>query len=199
VYGGNTEHTHFTTLAHITPANVSKLKVAWTYQTHDEFPGSEMQANPIVLDGVLYATTPKLHVFALDAATGRELWRFDPNNGVAPLSRIRHRGVVVTGDRVIFNYRNRLYALDRATDKPILSFGTNGWVDLRAGLGRPIEGLSVSASPPGVVFEDLLIIGSSVPEALPRMRLPHREAGKFGADCDRKSRHGDGRRTEVRR
>ena len=198
MYGGNTEHTHFTTLAHITPANVSKLKVAWTYQTHDEFPGSEMQANPIVLDGV-HATTPKLHVFALDAATGRELWRFDPNNGVAPLSRIRHRGVVVTGDRVIFNYRNRLYALDRATGKPILSFGTNGWVDLRAGLGRPIEGLSVSASPPGVVFEDLLIIGSSVPEALPRMRLPHQEAGKFGADCDRKSRHGDGRRTEVRR
>jgi len=128
-----------------------------------------MQANPIVIDGVLYATTPKLHVFALNAATGKELWRFDPNNGAPPTSRIRHRGVVVTGDRVIFNYRNRLYALDRATGKPITSFGTNGngWVDLRAGLGRPVEGLSVSASTPGVVFDDLLIIGSSVPEALP--------------------------------
>lgn len=167
VYGGNTDNTHFTTLSQITPANVSRLKVAWTYQTKDEFPGSEMQANPIVIDGILYATTPKLHVFALNAATGKELWRFDPNNGAAPLSRIRHRGVVVTGDRVLFNYRNRLYALDRSTGQPIPSFGTNGWVDLRAGLGRPVEGLSVSASTPGVVFEDLLIIGSSVPEALP--------------------------------
>jgi quinoprotein glucose dehydrogenase len=167
VYGGNSDNTHFTTLSQITPANVARLKVAWTYQTHDEFSGSEMQANPIVIDGVLYATSPKLHVFALDAATGKELWRFDPNNGAAPTSRIRHRGVVVTGDRVIFNYRYRLFALDRKTGKPIPSFGNGGWIDLRAGLGRPVEGLSVSASTPGVVFENLLIIGSSVPEALP--------------------------------
>ena len=108
VYGGNTDNTHYTTLGQITPANVSRLKVAWTYQTGDEFKGSEMQANPIVIDGVLYATTPKLQVFALNAATGKELWRFDPNNGAAPLSRIQHRDVVVTGNRVIFNYRNRL-------------------------------------------------------------------------------------------
>ena len=167
VYGGSDDHTHYSTLGQISPANVAKLKVAWTYETHDEFAGSEMQANPIVVDGVLYATTPKLQVFALDAATGRERWRFDPTNGAGATSRIRHRGVVVAGDRVLFNYRNRLYALDRQTGKPIRSFGDSGWVDLRAGLGRPVEGLSVSASTPGVVFEDLLIIGSSVPEALP--------------------------------
>jgi quinoprotein glucose dehydrogenase len=167
VYGGSDDHTHYTTLDQISPANVAQLKVAWTYETHDEFPGSEMQANPIVIDGVLYATTPKLQVFALEAATGRELWRFDPTNGAGPTSRIRHRGVVVTGDRVLFNYRNRLYALDRRTGKPIPTFGTNGWVDLREGLGRPVEGLSVSASTPGVVFDGMLIMGSSVPEALP--------------------------------
>ena len=60
VYGGNTEHTHYTTLDQISPANVTTLKVAWTYETGDAFPGSEMQANPIVRDGVLYATTPKM-------------------------------------------------------------------------------------------------------------------------------------------
>src|SRR5262250_833529 len=81
VYGGNTDNTHYSTLAQITPANVSQLKVAWTYETHDEFNGSEMQANSIVVDGVLYATTPKMRVFALDAATGRELWTFDANAG----------------------------------------------------------------------------------------------------------------------
>jgi quinoprotein glucose dehydrogenase len=60
VYGGSDDHSHYTTLSQITPANVKKLKVAWTYETHDEFKGSEMQANPIIVDGVLYATTPKL-------------------------------------------------------------------------------------------------------------------------------------------
>ena len=167
VYGGSDDHTHHTTLGQISPANVARLKVAWTYETHDEFTGSEMQANPVVVDGVLYATTPKVQVFALDAATGKELWRFDPNNGVPPTSRMRHRGVVVTGDRVIVNYRNRLYALDRRTGRPIRTFGDSGWVDLRAGLGRPVEGVSVSASTPGVVFDGLLIMGSTVPEALP--------------------------------
>jgi quinoprotein glucose dehydrogenase len=154
-------------LSQITPANVAKLKVAWTYETRDEFKGSEMQSNPIVVDGVLYATSPKMRVFALDAATGKELWSFDANNGRPTTGRFRYRGVVVTGDRVLFNYRNKLWALDKKTGKPILSFGTDGSVDLREGLGRPVEGLSVSASTPGVVFEDLLIIGSSVPETLP--------------------------------
>ena len=167
VYHGNDDHTHYSTLSQISPANVKQLKVAWTFDTGDAFAGSEMQANPIVIDGVLYATTPKLQVIALDAATGRQLWRFDPQNGAPPTSRIRHRGVVVTGDRVLFNYRNRLYALDRRTGQPIRSFGDSGWVDLRQGLGRPVEGLSVSASTPGVVFGNLLIMGSTVPEQLP--------------------------------
>lgn len=167
VYGGNTENTHYTTLDQISPDNVAKLQVAWTFETGDESPGSEMQANPIVIDGIMYATTPKMHVFALNAATGDLIWRFDPNNGEPGVGRFRHRGVTVWGDRVIFNYRNRLYALDRATGIPIPSFGKDGWVDLREGLGRPVEGLSVSASTPGVVFEDLFIIGSSMSESLP--------------------------------
>ncbi len=167
VYGGNTDHTHYTTLSQISPANVKQLKVAWTYATHDEWQGSEMQNNPIVLDGILYGTTPKLQLFALNAATGKELWKFDPNPGKPAPQRFRHRGVVVTGDRVLYTYRNRLYAIDRKLGTPVKTFGDSGWIDLRAGLDRPIEGLSVSASTPGVVFEDLYIIGSTVPEALP--------------------------------
>ncbi|MEO7084320.1 MAG: PQQ-binding-like beta-propeller repeat protein [Gemmatimonadaceae bacterium] len=169
VYGGNPDNTHYSTVSQITPANVSRLKVAWTYETHDEGQGTEMQANPIVVDGVLYATTPRLKVFALDAATGKELWKFDANGGRPPTSRFRHRGVVVTGDRVLFTYRNKLWALDKHNGMPILTFGTDGTgsVDLRDGLGRPAASLSVSASTPGVVFEDMLIIGSTVSETLP--------------------------------
>ncbi|MEY5013396.1 MAG: hypothetical protein RLY69_1111, partial [Verrucomicrobiota bacterium] len=76
VYHGNDDHTHYSRLSQISPANVKQLKVAWTFDTGDAFPGSEMQANPIVIDGVMYATTPKLQVFALDASSGKQLWRF---------------------------------------------------------------------------------------------------------------------------
>lgn len=167
VYGGTSDNTRYSTLSQITPANVKQLTVAWTYETHDEFKGSEMQSNPIVVDGVLYATTPRLRIFALDAATGHELWSFDPTFGRPSTQRFRHRGVTVSGDRVLFTHRNWLWALDRRTGKPILSFGDSGRVDLRKGLGRPIEGVVVSASSPGVVFEDLYIIGSTVSESLP--------------------------------
>ena len=167
VYGGAADHTHYSTLDQITPSNVRQLHVAWTYETHDEFKGSEMQANAIVVDGVLFATTPKLRVVALDAATGRELWTFDPGAGRPAPTRFRHRGVVVAGDRVLFTYRNSLWALDRKTGRPIESFGVGGAVDLREGLERAVAGVTVSASTPGVVFEDMLIIGSTVSETLP--------------------------------
>ena len=126
-----------------------------------------MQSNPIVVDGVLYATTPTLKVVAVNAETGRELWTFDPSGGGAARTRFRHRGVAVHNDRVLFTYRNYLYALDKRTGTPIASFGTDGRVDLREGLDQPAERISISASTPGVVFEDLLIMGSSVPETIP--------------------------------
>ena len=168
VYQGDDDHTHYTTLSQISPANVARLQVAWTYDTRDAFEGSEMQSNPIVIDGVLYAMSPKQRAFALDAATGKELWSFDPTGGRFTGPRIRYRGVVVHDGRVYFNYRYRLFALDAKTGQKAPGWGNDsGWVDLRAGLGRPIEGLSVSASTPGAVYKDMLIIGTSVPEALP--------------------------------
>ena len=77
-YGGGPEQIRYSPLTQITPANVASLKVAWTYDTRDAFEGSEMQCQPVVAHGVLYATSPKLRVFALDAATGAEKWSFDP-------------------------------------------------------------------------------------------------------------------------
>src|SRR5262249_10187322 len=129
----------------------------------------EMQSNPIVVDRVLYATTPTMKVVAIDAESGRELWKFDPGQsrgGGAP-TRFRHRGVTVHKDRVFVTYRNFLWALDRRTGAPIQSFGAEGRVDLREGLDRPAERMTVSASSPGAIFEDLIIFGSSVPETLP--------------------------------
>ena len=127
-----------------------------------------MQSNPIVVDGVLYVTTPTLKVVAVErgdrhARSGSSIRAA----ARAPGARFRHRGVTVHKDRVFVSYRSFLYALDRKTGTPIASFGTDGRIDLREGLGMPAEKLSVSASTPGVVFEDLLIMGSSVPETIP--------------------------------
>lgn len=168
VFGGNGDNSHYSTLSQISPANVDSLQVAWTYATHDDFRGSEMQTNPVVIGGILYGTSPKLRVFALDAATGRELWSFDPNFGRPAPSRFRHRGLVVTGDRVLVTYRHRLYTLDRRTGRPIPSFGdSSGYADMRNAFDRPAASVTISASTPGVVYDDLLIIGSTVSEALP--------------------------------
>ena len=168
VYQGSDAKTHYTTLAQISPANVSTLQVAWSYDTKDAFEGSEMQSNPVVQGGVLYAMSPKQRAFALDAATGKELWSFDPTGGKFTGPRIRYRGVVVHDGRFYFNYRYRLYSLDAKTGQPAPGWGNDsGWVDLRAGLDRPVEGLSVSASTPGAIYKDMLIVGTSVPEALP--------------------------------
>jgi quinoprotein glucose dehydrogenase len=174
---GGVDNARYSTLAQVNRSNVQKLQVAWTYDSHDAFKGSEMQSNPVVVDGVLYATTPTMNVVALNAATGRELWRFDPGGGAGPRARFRHRGVTVHDDRVFVTYRNFLYALDKRTGQPIKSFGAGkngqsdgsggGRVDLREGLGMPVERANVSASTPGAIFEDLIIMGSTVPETLP--------------------------------
>jgi quinoprotein glucose dehydrogenase len=164
---GGPYNIRYSPLTQVNRNNVTKLKMAWVYDSHDAFQGSEMQSNPIIVDGVLYATTPKMRVVALDAAAGREIWSFDPSGGAGGQRRYRHRGVTVYRDRVFFTYRNFLWALDRRTGKPLPSFGGNGRIDLRQGLGRPPEGVSISASSPGVIFEDMIILGSTVPETLP--------------------------------
>src|SRR4030095_14035771 len=164
---GGVDNIRYSTLAQINRDNVSSLKVAWTVDSHDAFTGSEMQSNPIVVDGTLYVTTPTLKVVAVDAANGREFWKFDPSAGAPPGGRFRHRGVTVHKYRAFVTYRSFLWALDRKTGQPIASFGKDGRIDLREGLDQPADRLSVSASTPGVVFEDLLIMGSSVPETLP--------------------------------
>lgn len=164
---GGPDNIRYSPLTQINRTNISRLQVAWRYDSHDAFKGSEMQSNPIVVDGVLYATTPTLKVVALDAASGTEIWTFDPSGGARPGLRFRHRGVAVHKDRVFVSYRNFLYALDRKTGRPIESFGVAGRIDLREGLGMPPDRATVSASTPGSIFEDLIIMGSTVPETLP--------------------------------
>jgi quinoprotein glucose dehydrogenase len=164
---GGVDNIRYSPLTAINRSNVNRLQVAWTYDSRDAFKGSEMQSNPVVVDGALYVTTPTMKVVALNAATGEELWRFDPSGGGSGQSRFRHRGVTVHNDRVFVTHRNFLWAIARRTGKPIETFGAGGRIDLREGLGKPADRVTVSASTPGAIFEDMLILGSSVPETLP--------------------------------
>ena len=171
-YGGSPEQTRYSPLAQIDRENVKHLKVAWTYDTGDAFDGSEMQCQPVVAHGVLYATSPRLRVFALDAATGALLWSFDPTPEAKRPARTRLRGLMYRergqDRRIYLAARHWLYALDARTGRPLAGFGREGRVDLREGFeGRDPRTLTVGLNTPGVFYGDLLIVGSIVPEGLP--------------------------------
>ena len=157
----------YSPLAHITRANVHQLQVAWTYHTGDATARSEMQATPIIVDDVLFTTTPALAVVALRADSGTELWRFDP---FADRTREVHvnRGVAYwangNDERILFTAGRRLYALDARTGRPVPTFGDAGSVDLALGIERDVTDAYVVATSPGVIFEDLLIQGTRVGE-----------------------------------
>ena len=169
-YGGGPDNIHYSSLQGINRENVRRLSVAWSYDTGDTLDGSDMQCNPVIVDGVLYATSPKLRVFALDAATGKERWSFDPNQGQRA-RRGRSRGVNYWESgrerRIFFGHQHWLYALDANTGQQVKEFGEAGRVDLRVGLGRDPKEQTIGLTTPGVIYQDLLIIGSIVNEGLP--------------------------------
>jgi quinoprotein glucose dehydrogenase len=164
VYGGSPEKDHYSSLAQINRKNVKQLAVAWTFDTEET---GGLQTSPLAVDGVLYGITPTQRAFALDAATGKLLWKFDSGiKGTQP-----DRGLAYWGDgkekRVLVGVMNFLYALDARTGTPVASFGTNGRIDLREGLGRDPAAQSIYLTSPGVVYKDLIIVGGREPETLP--------------------------------
>ncbi len=169
-YGGGYENIHYSSLKQITPANVNQLKIAWTYDSKDAYPGSDIQCNPIVVNGVMYLTTPKLRVVAVDAATGREIWSYDGLRGRRPAHK--SRGLTYWSDgkvsRIFFPLDAYLLSLDAKTGKLDPAFGKEGRVDMRAAFpDRNPETTTISVPTPGAIYKDLIILGSSVPETHP--------------------------------
>ncbi len=162
VYLGDKGRSHYSPLAQINRSNVGQLQIAWTYDTGDR---GEYQANNLIVNGVLYTASPSRKVIALDAATGRELWKWDPRSERDIPGGNRERGLVFwqsdTGsDQRLFTAAgNHLYALNATTGAPIRTFGTNGAVHLGTGLERGGPPPAIGLNTPGVIFRDLLIIG----------------------------------------
>ena len=158
-YGGSADSAQYSALDQINRGNVSKLQVAWTYPTGD---AANYIFNPLVVDGVMYVLGRNNAIVALDAATGKERWVHEN-----PKGRMTSRGINYwesvgrTERRLLFSHNNLLQAIDAVTGESIDSFGVNGRVDLREGLDRDPEKISVQSGTPGRVFENLIIVGSA--------------------------------------
>jgi quinoprotein glucose dehydrogenase len=167
-FGGDSHHTSYSSLNQINRSNVDQLKVAWKYSTGDK--GPTIECNPVVIDGVMYVTSPKLKVIALDAESGKEIWRFDPfkkYEGPKYWHQV-NRGVTYwkkgNQERIFSAAGPYLFALDAKTGKPVDNFGQDGAVDLRKGVGVKDSDAKVMMTSPGTVYKDLIITGSTVSE-----------------------------------
>jgi quinoprotein glucose dehydrogenase len=178
VYGGNKAGNRYSPLTEINTGNVKNLQLAWTYlanqvtDTTKPVRTREIQCQPIAVNGVLYGTSADLDLFAVNAATGQQVWRFEPLKDKQKFNT--NRGVVYweNGDdkRILYSAGAFLYAVDAKTGKSISGFGQDGRVDLHEGvatpgLGHDVNDLSVTATTPGVVYRNTIIMGSSVSEA----------------------------------
>jgi quinoprotein glucose dehydrogenase len=155
-YLGGPGRNHYSPLTQINRDNVKNLKVAWTYSMPDS---GQTQVNPIVVDGVLYGVTSTVQAFALDAATGKQIWLFgDKSKNGSNTSR----GLTYWEDsddkRILHAMGSYLYALDARTGKVIESFGENGRVDLHTGLPEVAMKKYMVSNTPGTIFEDLIIM-----------------------------------------
>ena len=182
VYGGDQHSRQYSPLTRITRENVHRLERVWTYESAPEYElpdSSELQVNPLVVKGNLYGISPQYRVFALDAATGEKIWEFDPAEMIARISEAGSQGQMAmllshkrgltwwedgSDQRLFFSVGHFLMSLYALTGELVESIGRHGVIDLREGLGRPVESLGVAGNTPGIVFKNLLIMGTRVAE-----------------------------------
>ncbi|MEJ7766387.1 MAG: PQQ-binding-like beta-propeller repeat protein [Chitinophagaceae bacterium] len=184
-YGGNSENIKYSALSEINTANVSKLQVAWVYSSGQASATNttDMKSNPLIVDGILYGLNPQLKLFALDAATGKEKWVYDPvtvpekgkNIGRGPFASSTKisRGLAFykgsdKDQRLLYTPGggHALYCIDALTGKIIPTFGNKGIVDLHDGLDiENSDDLHISNTSPGIIYKDLIIMGSRLSES----------------------------------
>ncbi|MBT34474.1 MAG: pyrrolo-quinoline quinone [Thalassobius sp.] len=169
VYLGDKSSQQYARLDQINIENVTQLKPAWTYSTGDAAADnrSQMQCNPLIIDGVMYGTSPKVKAFAVDAVTGKEIWKFNPADHDAHGENIS-RGVTIYQDgnqkRLYFASGATLFCLNAETGEMMPDFGNKGFITLREGLRENNSSFYVSSTTPGIIYKDLIIMGTTVSE-----------------------------------
>lgn len=180
MYAGDPGGMKYSKLRQIDRSNVQQLKPAWIFHTTDISDGtkwptrSAFEATPLVIDDVMYVTTPFSKLIALDAETGRELWSFDPKIDLTRSANLFiNRGAAFWTDghqRRIFlgTLDGRLYSIVAETGQPDDSFGNAGWINLRPGVADKFLDQSYGMTSPPVIYKDIVICGSLVPDGEPR-------------------------------
>lgn len=165
VYGGSPGGLHYSGLKQINRDNVQNLQQAWSFDAGDG--SGSLETNPIVINGVLYGYTLAQKVFAVDAATGRQIWIFDA--GIP--GRGNNRGLSYwssgSDERIFAAVQRYLYAIDAKTGKPIPAFGKDGRIDVQADLRGGPEGISAAVGHAVVIYKDLVIFAGRTGENLP--------------------------------
>jgi len=180
-YAGSKDGIRYSSQQQINVHNVSNLKVAWRFSSHDKDTAnrSQIQCNPVIIDGTLYGISARLKLFALDAFTGKLKWMFDPATEDTASAKDPEaffkvsRGVAYwrnrkgANSRILFNAGSRTYAINANNGRLIRSFGNNGYIDLTRDLDsvKDSVGLYIAATTPGIIYNDLLIIGMRVAES----------------------------------
>jgi quinoprotein glucose dehydrogenase len=176
---GNSNGNKYSSLTQIDTNNVTQLQVAWEFHTGDDDTAahSQIQCNPIIIDGVMYCTSPMLKVFALDAATGKQKWVYSPydtitENKLGHFNLNNNRGVTYWSDgkddkRIFYAAGQYLICLDANTGKPVQSFGDSGKVDLHDGLQMDgVKDLFITETSPPSAYKNLIIAGTRVSEGM---------------------------------
>lgn len=178
ITGGSKENIRYSSLKQIDTGNVSRLQVAWIYHSEDNDSSNYgvMECNPIIIDGILYGVSPKLKLFAVDAAKGTEKWKFNPADSLTNKAWHRqsvnmNRGVAYWAEgndkRIIYTVGSVVFEVDATTGKLINSFGKDGGIDLTNGLGRAPKELFVAPTSPVMIYKNLFFVSGLVGENTP--------------------------------
>lgn len=165
-YLGDPSGSQFTSLDQFTPENLDQLEVAWIYEAGGATDRSVIQTNPLIANNMVYGIGPNLKVFAVDAATGEEVWARRPieSNAVS-------RGLMYWADgddkRILVGLQQYVAAFDALTGELIKTFGNGGLLDLKLNFDRDVTDNSLVATSPGVIYQDILIQGFMTSEDLP--------------------------------
>ncbi|MBK8389329.1 MAG: PQQ-binding-like beta-propeller repeat protein [Saprospiraceae bacterium] len=168
-YNGGDDCNHYSEADEINKENVDQLKVAWIYESEGAdtvHHSTQMQCNPIIIDGILYGVSAGSQAFAISAQTGKEIWKTAITE---PTFTMTSRGITYWSNgaesRIFFGYGAYLYALDAKTGTIIKSFGKEGKIHLIEGIERAGADAYVVANTPPIVFENILIVGGRVSES----------------------------------
>jgi quinoprotein glucose dehydrogenase len=168
-YKADSKSSSYSALQQVNKVNVNQLELAWSFRFKDALPGartSRIQANPIVIAGIMYIPSGRNRIYAINASNGEQVWSFDPFNGAQGGGVSRGVSYWENGNdkRILFTAGSNLYSLDALSGKLIPDFGINGKVNLNAGMRGDPDKISVLPTSPGIIYKDLYILGTAVSE-----------------------------------